>query len=227
MRTPLVLTAWLLGAVCAALGAGCYRPDYTGPYACSPQRGAADCPDGWSCSKGLCVAPGTQPDLGAASGCAGSGTLLAMAHGEQVWACPGSFPPGGYATLCATSPGSHVCGHDLRDEELLALVDCDQLSGFYLSRAEVSIEREMMGVGYEAICEGVPGVGERGLLGCGTVPGGLRIVGQACHGLHHALRCGGVPAGEFTCSPQQGISDAAHTTETGGGVLCCSGMPRQ
>ena len=75
----------------------CYRPTYDGPYLCDPNNKGSDCPDGWSCNSGQCLAPGQTPHQNGI--CSGSGMLLAMARGDQVWACSGSFAQGAAITL--------------------------------------------------------------------------------------------------------------------------------
>lgn len=202
-----------------ALSASCYRPTYDGPYRCDPQNGDSDCPDGWTCSYGLCVAPGQTPPQNGI--CSGPGTLLAMARGEQVWACTGSFAAGTASSLCAAQSDVHVCGPGPHDEALLALVDCDAVQGFYLSLGSLA-------VGPSPICDPPPGP-PRVLLGCGTGPSVVRIPGADCHGLHHSIGCFGSVG--WSCDPQKGGPSAAHTysQSSPGGVLCCSGaaMPRR
>lgn len=202
---------------------GCYRPTYSGPYACDPKHGAVDCPEGFRCVDRLCVAPNAAPDLGSNSGCASGGTLLALAHGERAWACSGSFSAGGFASLCSDAPGTHVCGQDPRDDELLKLLDCDQVDGFYLAQLAITV---MPNAGsYDAKCDMPPGAAPRALLGCGIGSSAIHLNAPDCHALHHAILC---PAsGAWSCSEQAGLMDAAHDGSTDeAGTLCCTGAPR-
>jgi hypothetical protein len=213
-----LLAPWLFVAGLAA----CYQPSYAGPYICDPKLAGTDCPDGWNCVDRLCVPPGTpMPDMSMRPTCANQGSLLAMARGGQVWACPGTFAAGAYASVCATLPGSHVCGGELRDDMLLMLLDCDSVTGFYMAQFDVGVARDIGTSMYEAQCDTQPGGGLRAILGCGTMPGVTRLGGPDCHSLHHALLC---PANsDWTCTPQASLSDVAHTATTSGpgGVLCC------
>lgn len=210
---------WILGGLLGIAAVSCYRPTYEGPYLCDPTNKGSDCPDGWSCSAGQCLAPGqTPPQSGI---CAGAGTLLGMARGDQIWACSGSFAAGGAGTLCADLPDVHPCGAGPHDESLVSLVDCDTVKGFFLSQVSLS-------PGPFPICDPGPGL-PRVLLGCGTAPGVIKIPGPDCHGLHHALGCS--DASGWSCDLQKGSSSAAHTESASnpGGVLCCSGgmVPRR
>lgn len=202
----------------------CYRPTYSGPYACDQRRGDADCPDGFRCVNRLCRAPGSGPETDPNSACASGGTLLVMARGDRAWACSGSFAPGEYASLCNNTSNTHVCGQDPRDDALLALIDCDTLSGFYVAHGDVALTKNA--TQYTARCDIPPGGGERALLGCGIGAGSVRFSPPDCRALHHALLC---PAsGAWSCSAQSGILDAAHeaTSDDAGGTLCCSSEPR-
>lgn len=202
----------------------CYRPNYSGPYACDQRRGDADCPDGFRCMNRLCVAPSGVPATDPNSACASGGTLLVMAHGARAWACPGSFAAGDYESLCSSTPGTHVCGQDLRDDALLALIDCDGLSGFYVAHGSLALVKNA--TDYEPKCEAPPGSGERALLGCGIGAGAVRFNSPDCRALHHALLC---PAsGAWSCSTQDGLLSATHdaSSDKSGGTLCCTGDPR-
>lgn len=191
----------------------CYRPTYDGPYLCDPSNKGSDCPDGWICNSGQCLAPGQTPHQNGI--CSGSGMLLAMARGDQVWACSGSFAQGAASTLCIDQPGVHVCGAGPHDEALISLIDCDTVQGFFLSLASVSI-------GPFPICDPGPAM-PHALLGCGTAPSVKSLPGPDCHGLHHALGC--FDTSGWSCDPPLGSVSAAHTDSASnpGGVLCCSG----
>lgn len=216
----LLMGAWLTSP-------GCYRPHYSGVYACDPRRGAVDCPEGFVCAGGVCAQPGATMDMAPAGACTAGGSLLVMARGAQLWACTGSFPTGGYASLCRGQAGSHVCGSDPRDDDLLSLLACDTLSGFYVAAAPITILPSRTGGGFDAMCDVPSGPGERALLGCGSGASALRLNGPDCHGLHHALRCPAASAG-WDCSPTVGLSSAAHdaAVDPQGGALCCAPEPR-
>ena len=203
----------------------CYNPSYIGPYACDESHGNADCPESFFCQAQLCVPPGTpppdmyQPDLSPAEGCTQQATLLVMAHGARAWACEGSFAPGAFASLCSSAPGMHVCGQEAGDDSLLALIDCDKLTGFYLAQLNISLMQR--GSNYDVRCDAPPGSNGNGILGCGTAAGTFSF-NPDCHALHHALRCTTSGAGIWTCSPQMGLRDVTHYTTANGGTLCCS-----
>lgn len=201
----------------------CYQPSYAGPYVCDPKQAGADCPDGWSCVNHVCAPPSApMPDLGTQPACNTEGSLLVMTRGGRVWACPSTFSAGAFPAVCATLPGSHVCGSQPHDDDmLLSLVDCDRLYGFYMAQFNVQVTRNQGSSMYEAECDAPPAGGLRAILGCGSLAGVTRLGGPDCHSLHQALLC---PANsDWTCTSQPGLADVAHTgTSSGpGGVLCC------
>ncbi len=212
----------------------CYQPGYTGPYACKPETAVEDCPDGWQCVTERCMPPGdagvtqdlafvppdltSPPDAQGRPACIQGGLLVQLLQLGEVWACDGTFAPGNYESLCDGNSGYHVCGQSSRDGALLPSLLCDQIAGFYVVRADITVVHEIVDMKYFGHC-GLPSPEEKHtVLGCGTAPFTVKLDGEGCLGLNTALLC---PAGgDWSCSSRLGLMDVAHQGGSGG-TLCC------
>lgn len=211
--------------LCSVL-TGCFQPNLDGvTLTCTESDDR--CPDGLFCISGVCRAKkqdaGLVSDGGfggdaaapdqATSGCATAGGIQL----GSAWACAGTFPKGGAATLCATgfSPCKSPAGIDL--------AACNQLVGFFVA--------DVLGFSQFAECRNVDppffrcsyqtGFDNRLRYGCGGLPKPYVLTScmRQCGGFDRALNCS--QEVDYTCGSSMGLADEANLLAAIG-TLCCA-----
>ena len=196
-----------LGLIALLLSACFSRPaDGVIPIRCDVDN---PCPEGSTCSGGLCSGTGPAADLGVSSwGCAsgpGTGQLLTSPPQSPVYACPGTFGQGQARALCST--GWQVC---TQRDPIPALTCTGLKPGFLLADVPAAF-------GTTLRCQ-LTSLDERLFMGCGdctTEPCYLRV--ESCNGFQTAARDG---KGGFDFSKGHNL-DKAINSNPQNGVLCC------